>query len=49
MNFIKDCASSTVVKTALKNLYHPPAIIAVVIVAAAFAVTSTGLAILSDN
>ena len=53
MIFIKDRASPTDVKIALKNLYHSPVTIAVVavaaIVAAAFTITSTGLAILNDN
>ena len=41
----------TVVKIALKNLYHSPVTfaVAVVIVVAAFEIISTGLAILSDN
>ena len=49
MIFIKDRAPPTVVKIALKNHYHSPVTIAVVIVAATFAITSTGMAILNDN
>ena len=49
MIFIKDCAPPTDVKIALKNLYHSPVTIAGVVIAAAFAITSTGLAILNDN
>ena len=49
MIFIEDCAPANVVKIALKNLYHSPFTIAVVVVAAAFATTSTGLAITNDN
>ena len=42
-------ATLTVVKIALKNLYHSPVTIAVVVVAVAFAIISTALAILNDN
>ena len=49
MIFIKDRDPLTDVNIALKNLYHSPVTIAVVVVAAAFAITSTGLAILNDN
>ena len=49
MIFIEDRASANVVKIALKNLCHSPITIAVVVVAAAFATTSTSLAMLNDN
>ena len=49
MIYIKDWAPPTDVEIALKNLYRSPVIITVVVVLAAFAITSTALAVLNDN
>ena len=49
MIFIYDRAPPTVIKIALKYLYHSPVTNAVVVVAAVYATTSTDLATLNDN